>query len=100
MRIRWSALASKHIVEIAAYIAETSPVAAARWLDTLEAKVGRLADFPRSGTPIPDFQGDNLRQIVLGRYRVVYRVEMRSVLILTVRHTARRPLRRSPRSNS
>ena len=52
------------------------------------AKVELLTEFPRMG-PAMDGAYEGFRQLVVGRYRVVYQVELDLVKIAYVRHGAR-----------
>jgi plasmid stabilization system protein ParE len=49
----------------------------------------RLADFPESGRIVPEINDPSLREIVLGKYRLIYRIRSGDVQILTVHHGAR-----------
>ncbi|MGN8159128.1 type II toxin-antitoxin system RelE/ParE family toxin [Salinisphaera sp. SWV1] len=84
MTIVWSPLSLERIEDIARYIAEDAPDAAARWVDDLFAKVERLADFPKSGRIVPEVGSPRIRELILGAYRVIYSARDQ-VDILTVR---------------
>lgn len=86
MRIVWSPLALERVGEIAEYIARDNPAAAVTWIDSIFAKVGNLGDFPESGRHLPETRRTDLREIVFGNYRIVYRLRDMEIVILTVRH--------------
>ena len=86
MRIQWSPLAIERVAEIAAFIAEDNPCAAEKWVRAAFARVGQLRQFPKSGRRIPESPRPDLRELVWGNYRIVYRREARRISILTVRH--------------
>ena len=86
MRVQWSPLAIERIAEIAAFIAEDNPPAAEKWVQDAFARVGQLRQFPKSGRRIPESPRPDLRELVWGNYRIVYRREARRISILTVRH--------------
>jgi toxin ParE1/3/4 len=90
MRVVWSPLAIERAAEAAAYIAKDSPAAARRWVDDLFAAVATLASLPERGRRVPEFPRPDVREILFGSYRVVYRIEARRVAVLTVRHLRRR----------
>jgi plasmid stabilization system protein ParE len=75
------------LAEIAAYIAEDNPIAAEKWIRDTFARVGQLVRFPKSGRQIPETPRQDIRALVWGDYRIIYRIEVRQVSILTVRHT-------------
>jgi len=89
MKVQWTRLALRRANEAAAYIAGDSPAAAGRWLSGLREAVRRLEDFPQSGRVVSDTRRDEVREILYGRYRVVYRIDPGFVRILTVRHLRR-----------
>jgi plasmid stabilization system protein ParE len=91
MRVQWTRLALRRADEAAAYIAGDSPSAASRWLSGMQDAVRGLEHFPQSGRVAVDLERGDLREILYGSYRVVYRVEPGFVRILTVRHLRRAP---------
>ena len=87
MKVQWAPLAIDRVAEIAAYIAEDNPIAAEKWIRDAFARVGQLARFPKSGRQIPETPRQDIRALVWGNYRILYRIEVHQVSILTVRHT-------------
>ncbi len=57
-------------------------------MDVLTA-VERVASFPHSGRVVPETRDPCLREIVLGNYRIMYRVRGDLVDVLTVYHGAK-----------
>jgi plasmid stabilization system protein ParE len=90
MRVVWSPLAIERATEAAAYIAKDSPESARRWVDGLFAVVATLAHLPERGRRVPDLPRPDIRELRVGSYRVVYRIEAKRVAVLTVRHLRRR----------
>ena len=89
MRVVWSPLAIEQASEAARHIAEDSPPTARKWVDGLFACAGALRQFPRRGRRVPELDRSDLRELLFGSYRIVYRIEARRVAILTVRHSRR-----------
>ena len=87
MRVQWAPLAIERMAEIAAYIAEDNPAAAEKWIRDAFARVGQLGPFSKSGRQIPETPRQDIRELVWGNYRIIYRIDSRQVSILTVRHT-------------
>lgn len=90
MRVAWSPLAIRRVQEIAEHIALDKPGAAVRWADSVFRAVGRLEDHPESGRVVPEMNRSEVREIIHGAYRVIYRVEEETVLVLTVRGSRQR----------
>lgn len=89
--LAWTTPALRDLLEIVEYIRSDNPTAASRFAKDVHAKISRLARFPLSGRFLPEFPMAGLREVVIGNYRVIYRVvpSARHVQILTVRHGAR-----------
>jgi toxin ParE1/3/4 len=74
MRVVWSDRALERVEEIADYIAQDSPMAAARWAKSLFDEVERLGDFPEMGKPGRDIATPGIRELILGDFRIFYEV--------------------------
>ena len=70
--IRWSLAAQDDLREIEDFIALDSPLFAVQFVDRLVGATERLARFPRSGRMVPEFEREELREVVFRSYRVVY----------------------------
>ena len=88
-QVRWTPQASDDLDGIAEFIAADSPHFAALFvIDVLES-VERLVDFPKSGRVVPEIGDPAVREIILGNYRLIYRLRGETAEILTVYHGAR-----------
>jgi len=77
--------------EIAEYIAVDSTTQAKRVVQRVLGRVERLATFPESGALVPEFPNDGVREILVFRFRILYRfVEAEDVVrIVGIVHGAR-----------
>jgi toxin ParE1/3/4 len=89
VRILWAPRALNRIGEAAEYIARDRPGAAARWVETLFARVELLAKSPAQGKVVPEIRRQDIREIQHQGYRVIYRIDDKKLVILTVRHSRR-----------
>ena len=48
--------------------------------------VERLKKFPQSGRVVLEINRKDIQEIILGNYRIIYRIENELIFILTVRH--------------
>ncbi len=87
MRIAWSSLAKKRVTEYGDYIAEDNPDAAGKWVTEIIEAVERLKEFPEQGRVVPEAPRADVREIFHMSHRIVYRIEPRRIIILTVRHS-------------
>jgi len=89
VRLVWSRLADRQVDEALAYIAADDAVAARRWLEELLERVAALRRFPDSGRVVPELGREEIRELLVGSYRVIYRHRGDLVEIAVVRHQAR-----------
>lgn len=93
--IRWTSQALADLAEVSAYIAEDNPAAAQAWVNRLKSRVERASDFPRAGRRVPEFARDDIREVRVHSYRVVYRLEPDGITVLALRE-GHRLLRDTP----
>ncbi|MEO8637159.1 MAG: type II toxin-antitoxin system RelE/ParE family toxin [Gemmatimonadales bacterium] len=86
---RWTPQALEDLEAIRAYVSRDSVQYAAVLVERLFTAVDRLEVFPDSGRIVPEFQRRDLREVILGSYRIVYRLSADRAVILTVFHGAR-----------
>lgn len=86
-RVVWTQSARADIERITDYLKSVSPKGATRISVQLVAAANSLADFPERGRAI----GPRRELTVIPPYVIRYRVDADRVLILRVRHGARRP---------
>ena len=87
MKIIWSPLAIDRATEISQYISQDNPSAARKWVENLFDKVQHLKSSPLSGRIVPETNIKDIRELIYGNYRIIYRAEKTTVSILTVRHS-------------
>jgi plasmid stabilization system protein ParE len=87
--LEWTAAAEVHLEEIRARIARDSPVNAERFIARIKKAVQNLKRFPASGEVLRYKEGEQLREIYVRSYRVIFRVRENSVRIIAVIHAAR-----------
>lgn len=83
-RLELSPDAERDLLEIGYLIEADSPVAAARFVHSIERRIEMLSHFPESGHPRPDL-GTGIRGLAFDRkVLVIYRPEPAVVSILRV----------------
>ena len=87
--VRWTPQALEDLEAIRLYVARDSVQYAALLVERLFTAVDRLEAFPESGRIVPEFQRRDLREVIIGSYRIVYRLHAERAVILTVFHGAR-----------
>jgi len=87
--VRWTRQAADDLVAIADFIAQDSPHYAGLFvLDVLQA-VERLDRFRELGRIVPETNDPTIRELILGNYRIVYRLKFDTPEILTIYHGSR-----------
>lgn len=89
-QVIWSPTAMNDLEAIADYIGTDSPAQAALFVTRLKDATGRLANFPESGRGIKGISDTSVREIIVGAYRIMYRIKEGDVWIDAVVHGARK----------
>ena len=92
MKVVWTATAQDHLDAIYAYIAQDSPQYALRMVDRLTRRSQQVADTPFSGRRVPEYDLEQIREIIEGTYRIIYYIKPDQIDILAVLHSARNAL--------
>lgn len=87
--IKWTIQALDDVQAIAGYIARDSAHYAQLFATKIFDTVTRIGFFPESGRVVPEINHPDIREIILGNYRIIYRLKADSVEIITVYHGAR-----------
>lgn len=89
--IVFAAEAIRDIEEIHAYIAQDSARYADRQVQRFYQEVERLARFPLSGRMVPEIALYSVREVIIGNYRMMYRLlETDIVEVMIIHHGKRR----------
>ena len=86
MKIIWSPISITRIQEISEYISNDSPSEALNWVNKIFDYVLELEKFPAMGRQVPEIKKNNYKELILGNYRIIYRIDEKQINILTVRH--------------
>ena len=89
MRIHWTHNAVEHLVNICEYIALNSPTYAKRMVDRITCRSEQIADQPLSGCKVPEYQSENIRELVEKIYCIIYRIKADQIDDLAVIHGVR-----------
>ncbi len=84
MKLRWTHRARQDLVEIGRYIAQDKPEAARRWVERLRQRARAAAAMPHSGRKVPEVNREDVREVLVRRYRIVYQIHESEIRVLTV----------------
>ncbi len=82
--IQWSDRAKEDLATIGDYIAADNPAAAMRWVEILIADTERAAGMPLAGRVVPEFEREDIREVLRRSYRIVYRIRGDTLEVLAV----------------
>jgi toxin ParE1/3/4 len=95
MKVHWTDTAEGHLDAIYAYIAQESPEYARRMVDRLTRRSQQIAEFPFSGHRVPEYDVDQIREVIEGSFRIIYHIKADQIDVLAVIHGAMDVLGRS-----
>ncbi len=95
VRINWTFQAKEDLKAIAEYISKDSKPYAKLQVIRLKNRTRILKTQTRSGKIVPEINRENIRELIEGSYRIIYKiVEDNQIDILTIHHSARDLTRR------
>ena len=87
--VRWSPEATEDIEAIAEYIERDSEYYARAVVSEILSVSRYIGEFPHIGRNVPEIVDKNVRERFVYSYRLIYRIEPKSILIVAVIHGKR-----------
>lgn len=88
-RVVWSTAAIDDLESIAQYISADSSVYATAVVSAVLKTKQTFSQFPFAGRIVPELSDDNIRELFVYSYRVIYRIEGSLVTIAAIVHGRR-----------
>ena len=88
-QVRWSLTAGNDLQDIENFIARDSVLHAIAFVDRVVESAETLLKNPRIGRVVPEFNREDLREVIFRSYRVVYLLQDDKIVILRVVHGSR-----------
>jgi plasmid stabilization system protein ParE len=88
MIVFWTSTAEEHLDSIYSYIAKDSPQFAKRMVDRLTHRSIQISEFPLSGRSVPEYEMEQIRQVIEGPFRIIYYIKPDQIDVLAVIHVA------------
>ena len=90
-KVIWSPSARADLRDIVTYIAEDNPVVAESFGSALIEASKALARFEKKGRKVPEFGIEEIRELIVSPYRMIYRLkeEDKTLEIIRLWHGAR-----------
>jgi toxin ParE1/3/4 len=84
MKVIWTREALDKLTEIEEFIAQDSPQRAETFVSYLIERGESISKNPQIGRIVPEILNSDIREIIVRKYRIVYRVQKELIEILTV----------------
>lgn len=88
-RIGWSRRALQDLDAIAEYISQDSLTYAKTVVRKIVNQTKMLARFPQAGRKVPEFDDENIREVLAYSYRIIYQLRHDEITIAAVIHGKR-----------
>ena len=87
--MRWNARAKAEFSQACNDLFEANPKAASDWQKDVQRMMEMLENHPRIGSLCRHDPDGEIRQVIVGRYRFVYRFDTKNLELRRVRHVRR-----------
>jgi len=87
--VTWTRQARRDLLDVKRYISRDAPSTAKAFIQRIKDRVKRIGVMPTAGSPVPEAETADVREIFVGSYRIIYRVRQTDVRVLVVMHGAR-----------
>jgi addiction module RelE/StbE family toxin len=87
--VKWSAPARNDLKQIHDYITKDSKYYARRVIQEIIEKTEKLIEHPEIGRIVPEVSDQNVRELIVYSYRLVYEISAGRIQILAVIHGKR-----------
>lgn len=87
VKIEWHPRALEDLHSIYKFISRDSVYYAKTILLNIKNEVKTLSNFPKIGRKVPECNRENIRELILQNYRVIYHIETEEILIIGIFHS-------------
>ncbi|TAM47418.1 MAG: type II toxin-antitoxin system RelE/ParE family toxin [Gammaproteobacteria bacterium] len=86
MKVHWTDRAKARLRLIHDHIAQDAPLVATQVVERLIARSRQIGEFPYAGREVPEYQRDDLHEVLERPYRIIYRIGSQRIDVITVMH--------------
>ncbi len=87
MKLKWTGKALADLERLHDFLAVVNPPAAARTVRSLAKTPTKLLANPRIGEQLFEFEGREVRRIIVSKYKIRYEIQDSCIYILRMWHT-------------
>ena len=88
-QLRWTLASQQDLVELGDFIARDSVVYAINEVERMVVAAEGLQSNPLMGRVVPEYRREDLRELIVRSYRLVYLVRGAEVIVIRIVHGAR-----------
>ena len=88
MKVHWTRNAVDQLVNIYEYISLNSPTYGKQMVGKITRRSEQIADHPLSGRKVPEYEAQDIRELIEKPYRIIYRIRQDQIDVLAVIHGA------------
>jgi toxin ParE1/3/4 len=89
VKVAWTELAYAQLDEAMAFIARDRPETATVWLERILEAAASLAELPDRGRAVPEAVREDVRELIISPYHLIYRRDANAVTVTMVVHERR-----------
>ncbi|HEX9811203.1 MAG TPA: type II toxin-antitoxin system RelE/ParE family toxin [Burkholderiales bacterium] len=86
MRVHWTTRAKARLHLLHNHIAQDAPLVAPKVIERLIERSRQIATVPHAGRQVPEYQREDVREVLERPYRLIYRILSDRIDIITVMH--------------
>ena len=85
----WSEPARKNLKQIYDFISQDSEYYAKEVVDKIVNQSEKIAELPKMGREVPEISNENIRELIIYSYRLIYEITSSEINILALVHGRR-----------
>ena len=89
VKIKWWKTANIDLIQIYNYIYEDSLYYAIKTVKDIIELTEKIKFFPYMGRKIPEYNQENIRELIYKSYRIIYKIDLNEILIRRIWHSSR-----------
>ena len=89
VKIEWSKIADNNLSQIYNYIYNDSIYYAVKTINKMIELTDNLENFSYMGRKVPEYDKNNIRELIYKSYRIIYEIQFNNILIRRIWHSSR-----------
>lgn len=89
-KLNWHRSARDNLIQIYNYIYQDSIYYSIKTINNIVDRVNNLKTLPYIGRKVPEYDDENIRELIYKSYRIIYEIKLNKILIHRIWHSARK----------